>query len=486
MKKIDSIPSSVLQSYPKVDEELINGLLEEELANFLQKIIVLDDDPTGIQTVHDVTVYTDWEEETLIRAFLEKTSMFYILTNSRSFTASHTETVHRRIAQNILTASRQTEQSFLLISRGDSTLRGHYPLETETLRKEFEYQGTHFHGEIIVPFFKEGGRFTLNNVHYVLEQDILVPAGDTEFAKDKTFGYQSSHLGEWCEEKSCHRYPATKMIYISLEETRNLDFNGIEHKLRSADDFQKIIVNAIDYVDIKVFTIALLRAMAKGHHFLFRTAAAVPKVIGNVSDQPLLSRKDFIPNHSSNGGLIIAGSHVGKTTQQLDYLQNHLQDAVFLEFDQHLVLSPQGLSPEVTRIVAEAKDYLRRGITTVIFTRRERIDLPNGSKEDQLKMSIAISDAVTSIVSNLSVQPSFLIAKGGITSSDIGVKALKVKKALVMGQVAPGIPVWKTESDSRFPNLPYIIFPGNVGTKETLYQVVSALIEIGIPQSHWL
>ncbi len=477
MKKFDSISSSVLQSYPKVDEKLVDSLLAEELTSFRQKIIVLDDDPTGIQTVHDVTVYTDWEEETLIRAFSEKASMFYILTNSRSFTASHTEAVHRRIAQNILTASRQTNQSFLLISRGDSTLRGHYPLETDTLRKELEQQGAHFHGEIIVPFFKEGGRFTLNNVHYVLEQDTLVPAGDTEFAKDKTFGYQSSHLGEWCEEKSCHLYPANQMIYISLEETRNLALDAIETKLLSADNFQKIIVNAIDYADIKVFAIALLRTMAKGRHFLFRTAAAVPKVMGNVSDCPLLSRKDLIPNHSSNGGLIIAGSHVGKTTQQLDYLQNHLQNAVFLEFNQHLVLSPQGLSPEVTRIVAEAEDYLRRGITTVVFTRRERVDLPDGTKEDQLKMSVAISDAVTSIVSNLSVQPSFLIAKGGITSSDIGVKALKVKKALVMGQVAPGIPVWKTESDSRFPNLPYIIFPGNVGTQETLYQIVSSLIQ---------
>lgn len=477
MKKFDSISSSVLQSYPKVDEKLVDSLLAEELTSFRQKIIVLDDDPTGIQTVHDVTVYTDWEEETLIRAFSEKASMFYILTNSRSFTASHTEAVHRRIAQNVLTASRQTNQSFLLISRGDSTLRGHYPLETDTLRKELEQQGAHFHGEIIVPFFKEGGRFTLNNVHYVLEQDTLVPAGDTEFAKDKTFGYQSSHLGEWCEEKSCRLYPANQMIYISLEETRNLALDAIETKLLSADNFQKIIVNAIDYADIKVFAIALLRTMAKGRHFLFRTAAAVPKVMGNVSDCPLLSRKDLIPNHSSNGGLIIAGSHVGKTTQQLDYLQNHLQNAVFLEFNQHLVLSPQGLSPEVTRIVAEAEDYLRRGITTVVFTRRERVDLPDGTKEDQLKMSVAISDAVTSIVSNLSVQPSFLIAKGGITSSDIGVKALKVKKALVMGQVAPGIPVWKTESDSRFPNLPYIIFPGNVGTQETLYQIVSSLIQ---------
>ena len=46
------------------------------------KKLVLDDDPTGVQTVHDVSVYTDWEEESIRKGFEEKESMFFILTNS--------------------------------------------------------------------------------------------------------------------------------------------------------------------------------------------------------------------------------------------------------------------------------------------------------------------------------------------------------------------------------------------------------------------
>lgn len=465
----------VLMSFPEIDETAVNRLLENELSEFHKQIVVLDDDPTGVQTVHDVHVYTDWEAGTIADAFSQNDPVFYILTNSRSFSASHTEQVHRKIAKNILAASAQTKKDFLIISRGDSTLRGHYPLETDTIRQELEDHGIHVHGEVVAPFFKEGGRFTFNNIHYVLEQDRLVPAGDTEFAQDKTFGYHSSHLGEWCEEKSNGRYPADRMIYISLEDLRNLAFDAIEEQLLTADGFQKIIVNAVDEVDIKIFTVSLLRAMSKGRYFLFRTAAAVPKVIGNISDRPLLARTDFSLEHTENGGLVVVGSHVGKTTGQLSYLKEHFADADFLEFNQHLILSADGLAPEVRRVIKQTEENIRKGITTVVFTKRERIDLPKGTKEEQLKMSVEISDAVTSIVSGLSVQPRFIIAKGGITSSDIGVKALQVKKALVMGQIAPGIPVWKTDEKSRFPGLPYIIFPGNVGKEETLYQITSML-----------
>ena len=44
-----------------------------------------------------------------------------------------------------------------------------------------------------------------------------------------------------------------------------------------------------------------------------------------------------------------------------------------------------------------------------------------------------------------------------------------------MGQIQPGIPVWKLGPESRFPGLPYIIFPGNVGSDDTLKKVVKIL-----------
>ena len=85
-------------------------------------------------------------------------------------------------------------------------------------------------------------------------------------------------------------------------------------------------------------------------------------------------------------------------------------------------------------------------------------------------------DALTAVIGKLLVRPSFIVAKGGITSSDVGTKALLVKRALVKGQVRPGIPVWQTGEESRFPGLPYVIFPGNVGSEDDLRRVAETLM----------
>ncbi|MCQ4727798.1 hydroxyacid dehydrogenase, partial [Anaerotignum faecicola] len=142
-----------------------------------------------------------------------------------------------------------TGKDYILISRSDSTLRGHYLLEPMLLKEETEkLTGRKIDGEIMFPFFKEGGRFTINNIHYVKEGDMLTPAGLTEFAKDKSFGYSSSHIGEYCEEKSKGAFKAEDMTYISLEELRDLEIEKIAEKLTAVKDFGKVIVNAVDYV----------------------------------------------------------------------------------------------------------------------------------------------------------------------------------------------------------------------------------------------
>ena len=218
---IKPIPFSTIESLPDIDEAGADCLLKQELDQCRKKVVVLDDDPTGVQTVHDVSVYTDWEPETFSDGFEEDSRMFFILTNSRGMTAPQTEEAHKKIADGIMKASRKYQKDFILISRSDSTLRGHYPLETEVLREELEAGGQPvFDGEIIYPFFKEGGRYTLNKVHYVKEGDWLVPAGMTEFAKDKSFGYVASDLTEWCEEKTYGKYPADGVVWISITDLR--------------------------------------------------------------------------------------------------------------------------------------------------------------------------------------------------------------------------------------------------------------------------
>ena len=465
----------IFAKIPEVDINVVNKLYEKELLELNKKIIVLDDDPTGVQTVHDISVYTDWSVDSIEKGFAEKNSMFFVLTNSRGFTASETEKAHKEIALNVIKVAKNLNKEFLIISRSDSTLRGHYPLETNVLREVIESNSNlKFDGEVLLPFFKEGGRFTIDNIHYVQYGEELIPAGETEFAKDRTFGYTKSHLGEYVEEKTNGQFKAENITYISLESIRNLDIETITKQLLEVNNFNKVVVNAVDYVDVKIFSIALIKALKAGKNFMYRTAAAFTKVIGGVSDKGLLTREELIKEETNNGGLIIVGSHVKKTTEQLEELKK-CSFIEFIELDCHLVLEPQKFEAEVNRVIENCERIISSGKSVAVYTSRKRIDLGPDKKEEELKLSVKISDAVTSIVQRLKVRPNYIIAKGGITSSDIGTKGLKVQRATVIGQIRPGIPVWTTGSESKFPGLSYVIFPGNVGTKTTLMEAAEIL-----------
>ncbi|MCB5433423.1 four-carbon acid sugar kinase family protein [Blautia faecis] len=460
----------------RTDADKAEMLLSQAMEGFHKKLVVLDDDPTGVQTVHDVSVYTDWEEESIRNGFEEKEAMFFILTNSRSFSVEETTKVHQDIAARVAKVARELGQDFMIISRGDSTLRGHYPLETQLLADGLtKNEGVVIDGEIICPFFPEGGRYTMDNIHYVKEQDNLVPAGMTEFAKDKTFGYKSSDLTEYVEEKTEGKYHKEDCITISLDELNALDVQGIKDKLMSAQNMAKIIVNAVSYADLKVFCAALVLAMKAGKHYMARTAAAFTKVMGRISDQPLLGRAQ-LEGDTKNGGIVLIGSHVKKTTDQLNCLKELDGQADFMEFQVNTVFEENGLEKEVERTVKAAEEKILSGRTVVIYTSRQLLAPENMTPEEKLQISVKISNAVTSIIGKLSVKPKFIIAKGGITSSDVGTKALRVKKARVMGQVKKGIPVWMTGEESKFPGMSYIIFPGNVGEVSTLKEIVEELI----------
>lgn len=466
---------NILESYRKIDETYVDELLKQEIKKNNKKIVVLDDDPTGVQTVHDISVYTNWEKETIREGFLEENNLFYVLTNSRGFTRAQTEEVHKTIGAVVSEVACETGKEYIFISRSDSTLRGHYPLETEILKESYErYTGKRIEGEILCPFFKEGGRFTIDNIHYVRYGEELIPASQTEFARDKTFGYQADTMPEYIEEKTGGAFLAEDVVSISLKDLRNMDFERIEEILLRVKDFNKIIVNAVDYADIKVFCIALYRAMAKGRLFMLRTAAALVKVMGGVSDQPLLQRRQMLIKETNHGGIIVVGSHTDKTTKQIEELKK-LKEVEFVELDATLVGDELAFEAEVNRCLKIEECCIRSGKTVCCYTTRTLITADTGDREDELRLSLKISDAVQSLVGRLSVTPAFVIAKGGITSSEVGTKALMVRKANVLGQIRPGIPVWQTGTESKFPLIPYVVFPGNVGESSTLREAVEIL-----------
>jgi uncharacterized protein YgbK (DUF1537 family) len=479
----------------------LDTLLQKAVHDSGIKWIVLDDDPTGIQAVHDVAVYTDWSAESIREGLHAPEPLFFILTNSRSFSAEKTAAVHAEIARNILAAASDGTR-FAVISRGDSTLRGHYPLETETLKDTLEAETRknaseaggqiRFDGEILMPFFLAGGRITKDDIHYVRMGGKLVPAAETEFAKDVTFGYHNSDLKKYIEEKTGGACRAADVTSIGLTEIRAHDFDAIERKLMGVRDYGRVIVNAETQEDVKVFVIALYRALAAGKNFLYRTAADFVKQVGGISDRPLLTGADLRVSGAQGGapqgeesgssaastrrgGIVMVGSHTEKTTKQLEALQG-MKGLDFLAFDSDLVLQGEAaLTAERDRVRVLCEKDIAAGVTPVVSTRRTLLTVEGDTKERALARSVAISDAFQSIVGTLGVTPAFVVAKGGITSNDIGVKALKVRRAYVPGQIEPGIPVWKTDDGSRFPGIPYVIFPGNVGEVDSLRKVVEKL-----------
>ena len=271
---------TIIDKLPTIpSEEDVDDLLREELKNFNRKIVVLDDDPTGTQTINNTYVFTHWRLQDIEEGFSDSRNIFYVLTNSRSFTKKHTIEVHRKIVENVKEIAKKQHKDYVLISRGDSTLRGHYPIETEVMKETLEKDtDIKVDGEVIIPFFKEGGRLTINNIHYVKVGDDLIPAGETEFAKDKTFGYIESDLTKWVEEKTNKKYLSQSVITISIEDLRELNIDKIVSQLMRVTNFNKVVVNATEYADVKVFVIALIRAMNKGKYFIFRSAAALTKI----------------------------------------------------------------------------------------------------------------------------------------------------------------------------------------------------------------
>lgn len=461
----------LLNNYDDYNITKLNKLYDKAMNLFNHKVVVLDDDPTGIQKVHGIHVYTDYDEQSILDGFRSDEQMFFILTNSRAFSKEKTKQVHQDITNRVQKISEQLNQPFIMISRSDSTLRGHFPLETETINATLDSKAD---GEIMIPFFKEGGRYTIENIHYVEIDDNLVPAAETEFAKDRTFSFTKSHLGEYVEEKTNGEYKEVDVTYITLEDLRSLEIEKITEQLMKIKDFNKVIVNAISDNDLKVFSIALTKTIENGKQFLFRTAASFTKVIGHIPDKDLLSKEQMIQSDNNSGGLIIIGSHVNKTTQQLNKLLK-LESVRPIEFNSDLVLDDEQFEEEIQARIEELNKYINKGQTCAIYTKRERLDLGDNMAEKELELSIKISNGLTKIIKSLSCEPKYIIAKGGITSSEIGTDALGVKKAVVLGQALPGIPVWRTDRDSKYPQMPYIIFPGNVGSVTDLYTIANNL-----------
>lgn len=443
-------------------------LIREQVRASRRKIVVLDDDPTGTQTVHNLPVLTDWSVDALQREFQNDFPAFYILTNSRSLSLPGAQSLNTEIGHNLVEVGRRANRSFVVVSRSDSTLRGHFPGEVEALASGLKQ---HFDGWIIIPFFLEGGRYTVGDTHYVEEGGWLIPSGETEFARDSVFGYQSSNLRDWVEEKTAGRVSSNDVVSIAIEDIRMGGSEAVTERLMTLEGSRVCVVNAAGYGDVEVFVKGLLDAEAQGRRFLYRSAASFVRVRAGMSPRPLLSLSD-LDMPSRGGGLILVGSYVPKTTRQLQKLLA-LPQVTGVEMKVEQVLNGEKRQVEIDRVSRSAEALLQSEKDAVIYTSRSL--LTAGYAEGDLSISRNVSDALIKTIQRITVKPRYIIAKGGITASDVATKGLHVRRALVLGQILPGVPVWRLGPESRYAGIPYVVFPGNVGGDDALADTVKSL-----------
>ncbi|CAA0840661.1 ketose-bisphosphate aldolase class-II family protein [Striga hermonthica] len=433
-------------------------------------LVVLDDDPTGTQTVHDIFVLTEWTIESLVEMFSQKPKCFFILTNSRSLSSDKASALIAEICSNLSAAAKSVGNTdYTVVLRGDSTLRGHFPEEADAAVSVI--------GEvdvwIICPFFLQGGRYTIGDVHYVADSDRLIPAGKTEFAKDASFGYKSSNLREWVEEKTGGRIPASSVSSISIQLLRRGGPGAVCDLLCSLKKGSICIVNSASERDMAVFAAGMIQAELKGKNFLCRTAASfVSTRVGIIPKSPLLP-SDLAISRNRAGGLIVVGSYVPKTTKQVEELllqRGHALTLIEVSVDRIAMRSVEAREAEINQTAEIADVYLSSGKDTLVLTSRQLV--VGKTTSESLEINSKVSSALVEIVRRITARPRYILAKGGITSSDLATKALEAKRAKILGQALPGVPLWELGPESRHPGVPYIVFPGNVGDKNAVAEVV--------------
>jgi uncharacterized protein YgbK (DUF1537 family) len=365
---METVNTEYLNTLPREWAESLLPTIQERVQASGRKVVVLDDDPTGTQTVHGIPVLTEWSVEMLAAELQSENPAFYVLTNSRSLSLAKAQSLNREIGSNLRVTSNQTGIPFALVSRSDSTLRGHFPGEIDALADTLQIE---YDAVLVIPFFLEGGRLTFNDVHFVAEGHQLTPAAETPYARDAVFGYRSSNLREWVEEKTGGRIPAGEVTSLSIQDIREGGPKRVADVLLDRTLGPACVVNSVTYRDQEVFVAGLLEAEAKGRRFLYRTAASFARVRAGIEPRSLLSN-DELTTDSPYGGLFVIGSYVPKTTAQLNQLLP-APEIVGLEVNVRDLLQDGRQFGEISRVGKRMNEALRAGLDVAVYTSRELI-----------------------------------------------------------------------------------------------------------------
>ncbi|NEQ24155.1 MAG: four-carbon acid sugar kinase family protein, partial [Microcoleus sp. SIO2G3] len=393
---------------------------------------------------------------------------FFVLTNTRALPPEQAATVTREVCHNLKIAlEAEGIQDFLVVSRSDSTLRGHYPIETDVIAQEVGPFDAHF----LVPAFFEGGRVTRDSVHYLMVDGVETPVHETEFARDSVFAYHHSYLPDYVEEKTKGRIPANAVERFLLDDIRK----GSVERLQNLTGNQCGVVDAETQADLDKFAADVLAVAAEGKHFLFRSAASILTSLASLGPQPVAAAKMAEYVRQGKPGAVIVGSHVKKTTQQLEPLLQAPGIVGVMVDVVHLLDESEAQRAELlASTLAKVHEIHADGKTPVIYTSRQELSFKD--VQTRLEFGAAVSGLLMDVVRGLPSDLGFLISKGGITSNDVLSTGLALRSARLLGQVLAGCSMVRTPADHpQFPNLPVVLFPGNVGDNNALVTVYERL-----------
>lgn len=503
-----TLEADVLAAFPaevQIPAQLVADAVTASSAASRRILVVLDDDPTGTQSVANLPVLTRWEVADFTWAFAliaegQSQPAVYVLTNTRSLDPVEAAARNEEIVRNALAAAGAAAGKLRLgfVSRSDSTLRGHYPLEPDVIAATVaDVTGEATDGVVMVPAFPDAGRVTIGGLHYMRgtghDAGKLTPVADTEFAKDASFGFTNSELAKYVEEKSQGRFPASDVIVLDLNIIRagaaaadgsagdpELSAKAIADAIEPATNSTPIVADIVTENDLRALALGLEEAERRGKKLLYRVGPPfVRGRIGQEIRQPLSGAEAYEGNTPSTaGGLIVVGSHVGLTTRQLNALTDQHSAARIIEIDVEKLLVAEseagGADAYLDEAVAAVVDALRSG-DVIVHT--SRLLIKTDDAEASLKIARTVSAAVVAVVNRTlkTFPPRFVIAKGGITSSDVAAHGLEIRHAIVRGPMLPGIVSLWEPVDGPAKGIPYIVFAGNVGDNDSLAQVARKL-----------
>jgi uncharacterized protein YgbK (DUF1537 family) len=435
---------------------------------------VLDDDPTGSQAVHDVQVVTVMAEDAYAAALGGPAATCFVLTNTRSLGEPAAAGLNTLAARGLFAVARRRGARIQLISRSDSTLRGHVMAEVAALQAiRREVLGSGYDGVLLVPAFLEAGRLTAADIHWARIGPDLVAVGETEFARDPTFGYTASDLRDFIAEKSGGAIGRDDVASISLADIRLGGPSRVRELLAGVHDGTWVVVNATEYSDLETVAYGVLQAERSGKSFLFRTGPSFVRALSGIGPKAPLRGAQLWPSpRRGEHGLIVVGSHVRHTGRQVAVLRAAGR-TTDIELDVPSII--RGADDAAAATARQVADALGRS-DVLLYTSRTLV--PGNDGEDSLAIARRVSAALSRTVrAALAAQPAWIIAKGGITSHDVALHGLGIRRAEVAGQLFPGVISVLRPIDvaPEAIGVPYIVFAGNVGDDATLAQAVAIL-----------